>query len=104
MTYLADNPADADYFYLIAVLTGWTKNAATTASVAMYLIGEEGTSATHVLEDKYVELFQIGSEDWFVVAEKASLGKLKSLVVWHNCSGDIPTWWVLKYATRDLVA
>ena len=94
MTFLADNDINAHYYYLVTVLTGMMNNAGTTAKVFMIIFGDEGESKVHGLEDKHVDLFQVGSENWFLVAVKRSLGNLKTLIVWTDCSGMFPTWLV----------
>ena len=94
MTFLADNDTNAHYYYLVTVLTGMMNNAGTTAKVFMIMFGDEGETKVHGLEDKHVDLFQVGSENWFLVAVKRSLGNLKTLIVWHDCSGMFPTWLV----------
>ena len=94
VTFLADNDVNAHYHYLVAVLTGMKNNSGTTANVSMVMFGDKGTSHRYVLAEKNVELFQVGSEDWFLVAVKSSLGNMKKLIVWHDCSGMFPTWWV----------
>ena len=94
MTFLADNDINAHYYYILTVLTGMMNNAGTTAKVFMIMFGDEGETKAHGLEDKHVDLFQVGSENWFLVACKRCLGNLKTLIVWHDCSGMFPTWLV----------
>ena len=93
ITYLADNVFNAKRHYWVAILTGIR---GTTGEVSMRLIGDNGTSAKHVLEDKNtnVPLFQIGSEHWFILSERRSLGRLRTVVVWVDYSNAAPSWWV----------
>ena len=92
MTYVGDNHDSAEHFYMVAVLTSMLKDSGTTAKVSIRITGEEGTSATHMLHDKNVKLFQTGAEDWFVLAEDNSLGRLKGLTVWVDYSNTAPSW------------
>jgi len=92
VTYLADNIGGASYLYTITVFTGMSKEAATTAEISVCVKGDHGTSATHKLEDENVLLFQTGEEDWFIMAETKSLGRLKELTVWVDYSNTAPSW------------
>ena len=92
MTYLADNKESADHFYMAAVLTGMSKNSATTAKVSIRLKGDNGRSAEHTLDDTNFRLFQTGEEDWFILAEENSLGSLKRITVWVDYSNTAPSW------------
>ena len=92
MTYLADNAYNAEHFYMVTVLTGMLKHSATTATVYISLTGDKATSAKHLLGDNNVKLFQASGEDWFILAEKYTLGRLKSLTVWVDYSNSSPAW------------
>ena len=92
MTYVSDNHDSADHFYMVAVLTSMLKDSGTTARVSIRITGDEGSSATHMLHDNNVKLFRTGAEDWFVVAEDTSLGKLNDLTVWVDYSNTTPAW------------
>ena len=92
MTYLADNVGGACYLYTITVLTGMSKEAATTADISLRITGNRRNSAKHKLEDNNVRLFQTGEEDWFIMAETKSLGRLKELTVWVDYSNTEPSW------------
>ncbi|KAI0227879.1 Polycystic kidney disease and receptor for egg jelly-related protein, partial [Lamellibrachia satsuma] len=75
--------------------------AGTTATISMRMTGDKRTGAKHVLEDANVHLFQIGSEDWFIVAEKHSLGSLTELVIWVDYSKAPPSWFLNQINVRD---
>ena len=92
VTYLADNGENAEHFYMLTVLTGMSKEAATKARVSVRIAGDNGTSAKHALRDKNVKLFQRGAEDWFILAEDDSLGRLNDLTVWVDYSNTSPSW------------
>ena len=92
VTYLADNGESAEHFYMLTVLTGISKHAATKAEVSVRIAGDNGTSAKHALRDQNVKLFQTGAEDWFILAEDKSLGRLNDLTVWVDYSNTSPSW------------
>ena len=79
-----------------------SKEAATTAEISVCVKGDQGTSATHKLEDENVLLFQTSEEDWFIMAETKSLGRLKELTVWVDYSNTAPSWWVASDASHIL--
>ena len=92
MTYLADNAEGDSCMYIITVLTGIFKASATTAKVSIRIWGDQGKSAKHMLDDDNAQLFQPGEEDWFIMAETKSLGRLKGLTVWVDYSNTDPSW------------
>lgn len=92
MTFLDDNPTNANYYYLVTVMTGWKADGGTTSTVGMYVTGKLGRSVRHVLLDPQTEPFQMGAEDSFILAEPKCLGPLKNVCVWHDCSGVSPGW------------
>ena len=92
VTYLADNVDTAQHFYMVTVLTGMSKYSATTATVYISLTGDKATSAKHLLGDNNVKLFQNSGEDWFILAEEHTLGRLNGLTVWVDYSHTSPAW------------
>ena len=85
---------DAKYYYLLTVITGWKRDAGTSATVTMYMIGTLGVSEALVLADPSRFVHEAGAECWFLVATPSSLGQLRTLRVWHNCSGIFPSWYL----------
>ena len=92
MTYVGDNQDTAEHFYMVTVLTSMLKHSGTTARVSIRVTGDKGTSEIHTLHDNNVKLFQTGAEDWFVLAEDNSLGRLNDLTVWVDYSNTHPSW------------
>ena len=92
VTYVADNDVDANHFYIVTVLTGMGNGASTKATISIRLKGEKGKGMVHVLADNNIELFQIGAEDLFVVAEKTNLGRINEVSVWVDYSNTAPAW------------
>ncbi|KAI0208686.1 Polycystic kidney disease protein 1-like 3 [Lamellibrachia satsuma] len=93
---------DAEYYYLITVMTGWQRDAGTSATVAMYMIGSLGVSETLVMADPTRFIHDSGAECWFLVATTANLGRLLYLRVWHNCSGIFPSWFLKQITVRNI--
>ena len=85
---------DSDYHYLVTVITGWQRNAGTSATVAMDMVGSLGVIETLVLADPTRCVHESGAETWFLIATDETLGELSELRVWHDCSGIFPSWFV----------
>nr|KAG5693167.1 hypothetical protein BaRGS_035365 [Batillaria attramentaria] len=64
------------------------------ARVYMYLKGTLDKSRVHRLTGKGQKLFMEGAENWFLVTTPTDLGNLKSVVVWHDNSGDSAAWFL----------
>jgi len=92
VTYLADNDLTANNLYVVTVLTGMRQKAGTNANVSLRLVGENGRGVKHVLADDHVELFQVGAEDWFVVAERKRLGRITHVCLWVDYSNKSSVW------------
>ncbi|KAI0211040.1 Polycystic kidney disease protein 1-like 2 [Lamellibrachia satsuma] len=101
VTSLADNASDAHYYYLVTVLTCMMTQAGTTAYVSICMTGDKGPDAKHRLDDNNIVLFQVGSKDWFFVAEKGSLGILNTIDVWVDYSDTSPAWFLNQITVRD---
>ena len=91
MTRVAD-AHNAHYAYLLTIFTGMKRGAGTEGEVSMCMNGDEGHGAMHDMIDSTVRLFEAGAEDWFIIAEKRSLGKLDSVTVWVDYSDTTPSW------------
>ena len=44
------------------------------------------------MTDDEQELFVKGAENWFILTTPSCLGRIKSVVVWHDSSGLSPAW------------
>ena len=53
-----------------------------------------GQSRVHRLTDDEQDLFVKGAENWFILTTPGSLGRVRSVVVWHDSSGSSPAWLV----------
>ncbi|XP_041369324.1 polycystic kidney disease protein 1-like 2 [Gigantopelta aegis] len=102
VTVLADNHRTDHYVYLICVVTGWWAHAGTTSRVFIYLSGKRGQSNRHALYDRERHLFTSGAENWFLLKTRQCLGKIKSVVIWHDNSGNNPSWYLKEVVVTDI--
>ncbi|NWU96850.1 PK1L2 protein, partial [Upupa epops] len=102
ITVLADNDPFAQYRYLVTVFTGHRRGAATTSKVTLTLYGLEGESDPHHLTDPDTPVFERGGVDVFLLCTFFPLGELQSIRLWHDNSGDSPSWYVNRVLVHDL--
>ncbi|KAM6380599.1 polycystin-1-like protein 3 [Pluvialis apricaria] len=102
ITVLEDNDPFAQYRYLVTVFTGHRRGAATTSKVTLTLYGLEGESEPHHLTDPDTPVFERGGVDVFLLCTFFPLGKLQSIRLWHDNSGDSPSWYVNRVLVHDL--
>lgn len=60
--------------------------------VTVTLYGLDGESEPHHLSDPDIPVFERGGVDVFLLSTLFPLGELKSLRLWHDNSGDRPSW------------
>uniref|UniRef100_A0A8C8RBC5 Polycystic kidney disease protein 1-like 2 n=1 Tax=Pelusios castaneus TaxID=367368 RepID=A0A8C8RBC5_9SAUR len=102
ITVLEDNDPFAQYRYLVTVFTGHRRGAATTSKVTLTLYGLEGESEPHHLADPDTIVFERGGVDVFLLCTLFPLGELQSIRLWHDNSGDSPSWYVNRVLVHDL--
>ncbi|NXT10193.1 PK1L2 protein, partial [Prunella fulvescens] len=102
ITVLEDNDPFAQYRYLVTVFTGHRRGAATTSKVTLTLYGLDGESEPHHLNDPYTPVFERGGVDVFLLCTFFPLGELQSIRLWHDNSGDSPSWYVNRVLVHDL--
>uniref|UniRef100_A0A8C3BVY4 Polycystic kidney disease protein 1-like 2 n=1 Tax=Cairina moschata TaxID=8855 RepID=A0A8C3BVY4_CAIMO len=102
ITVLEDNDPFAQYRYLVTVFTGHRRGAATTSKVTLTLYGLEGESEPHHLTDPDTPVFERGGVDVFLLCTLFPLGELQSIRLWHDNSGDNPSWYVNRVMVQDL--
>ncbi|NXY82693.1 PK1L2 protein, partial [Alcedo cyanopectus] len=102
VTVLEDNDPLAQYHYLVTVFTGHRRGAATTSEVTLTLYGLEGESEPHHLTDPDTPVFERGGVDVFLLCTFFPLGELQSIRLWHDNSGDSPSWYVNRVLVHDL--
>ncbi|XP_007937387.1 LOW QUALITY PROTEIN: polycystic kidney disease protein 1-like 2 [Orycteropus afer afer] len=102
VTMLEDNDPFAQYHYLVTVYTGHRQGAATSSKVTVSLHGLDGESEPHHLADPDTPVFERGGMDVFLLSTLFPLGDLQSLRLWHDNSGDQPSWYVSRVLVHDL--
>ncbi|CAM2101117.1 unnamed protein product [Caretta caretta] len=102
ITVLEDNDPFAQYRYLVTVFTGHRRGAATTSKVTLTLYGLEGESEPHHLTDPDTLVFERGGVDVFLLCTLFPLGELQHIRLWHDNSGDSPSWYVNRVLVHDL--
>ncbi|KAJ6666084.1 hypothetical protein lerEdw1_000988 [Lerista edwardsae] len=102
ITVLEDNDPFAQYRYLVTVFTGHRRGAATTSKVTLTLYGQEGESEPHHLMDPDTPVFERGAVDVFLLCTLFPLGELQSIRLWHDNSGDSPSWYVNRVLVHDV--
>ncbi|XP_021075889.1 polycystic kidney disease protein 1-like 2 [Mus pahari] len=100
---LEDNDPFAQYHYLVTVYTGHRRGAATSSKVTLTLYGSDGESEPHHLSDPGAAVFERGGVDVFLLSTLFPLGELQSLRLWHDNSGDRPSWYVSRVLVHDSV-
>ncbi|KAI4534073.1 hypothetical protein MG293_014933 [Ovis ammon polii] len=102
VTALEDNDPLAQYHYLVTIYTGHRRGAATSSKVTVTLYGLDGESEPHHLSDPDIPVFERGGVDVFLLSTLFPLGELRSLRLWHDNSGDQPSWYVSRVLVHDL--
>ena len=99
---LLDNNDEDAYEYLITVYTGSCKDAGTSASVGCILVGKYGISDPRALYDPRFPTFQKSDMNSFILKTYYELGDLQSIQIWHNNSGEKPSWFLSQVIVEDL--
>lgn len=60
--------------------------------VTLTLYGQEGESEPHHLMDPDTPVFERGAVDVFLLCTLFPLGELQSIRLWHDNSGESPSW------------
>ncbi|XP_034417690.1 polycystic kidney disease protein 1-like 2 [Cyclopterus lumpus] len=102
VTVLEDNDPLDEHRYLLSVSTGHRRGASTSSQVTITLLGAEGTSEPHHLEDPKKCVFERGAVDVFLLTAPFSLGDLQGIRLWHNNSGGHPAWYVGNVVVHDV--
>ena len=86
--------ADCKHVYEISIQSGIWRGCGTTASVAIILFGENGSTPPITLSQKHLQqrFFARGSVNTFTIHLAESLGSLFKIKIWHDNSGTSPAW------------
>ncbi|XP_045474270.1 uncharacterized protein LOC123680420 isoform X2 [Harmonia axyridis] len=101
---LSDVIRDNRYGYLIIINTSLRLGAGTTSNVMIRLKGVRGDSEPHVLNypDPLMFILQRHGEDWFLLATRDNLGRIKEIELWIDGVGSSPSWSCSSVAILDL--
>ena len=97
-------PMDGEHLYEVSVYTGMWKGSGTSANVAMIVYGEETRSDTLYLLDRYTDkkLFARASVNNFIISLSDNLLPPIMIKIWHDNSGDNPSWYINQVVIKDL--
>ena len=90
--------------YEVVVYTGFSSQAGTSSEVRMVLTGGLDETSPRRLKDNVPgrRKFCRGNVDYFLLSVPRSLGKLKTLRIWHDNTGDHPAWYLLRVMVHDV--
>lgn len=88
----------------LSVYTGIWRGSGTSANVAMIIYGEETRSETLHLFDRYSDkkLFARASINNFLISLPDNLLSPFMIKIWHDNSGNNPSWYISQVVMRDL--
>lgn len=99
---LTDNDPFDTLCYLVTIFTGSRWGSGTRANVFIQLMGTEGTSDVHCLSHPYFKTLYRGSINTFLLTTKNDLGDIHSIRVWHDNSGEAPSWYLSRIKVENL--
>lgn len=90
------NENQGDNKYLISIQTGMWRANGTTANVGLAIHGSDGNTEDITLTDSQSEkiFFSRGSINNFTLSLPEALGSLEKIRIWHDNSGDNPSWFL----------
>lgn len=91
------------YVYEVTISTNKGRNSGTTANITFLVVGENGSSGTLPLSKLTKVKFKRGTVVTVVLSLPSSLGQLLYLHIWHDNSGDNPSWYLDHVAIRDVL-
>lgn len=91
------------YVYEVTISTNKGRNSGTTANITFLVVGENGSSGTLPLSKLTKVKFRRGTVVTVVLSLPSSLGQLLYLHIWHDNSGDNPSWYLDHVAIRDVL-
>lgn len=90
--------------YEVVVYTGFSSHAGTSSEVRMVLTGGLDETSPRRLKDTEPgrRKFCRGNVDYFLLSVPRSLGKLKTVRIWHDNTGEDPSWYLLRVMVHDV--
>lgn len=90
--------------YNLTVVTGVWKGSGTDANVAIVIHGSETQSQPIILNKNMIKSRTVltrGNEDSFTINLPMSLGEVRYIHVWHDNSGNSPSWFLSHVIVTD---
>ena len=98
------NEKEGDTQYSISIQTGMWRTNGTSANVGLAIYGSKGNTEDITLTDSQAEkiFFSRGSINNFTLCLPESLGSLEKIRIWHDNSGNNPSWFLMQVVIVDL--
>ncbi|KAJ7382447.1 hypothetical protein OS493_034884 [Desmophyllum pertusum] len=88
----------ASYRYELSIRTGVWPGSGTTANTSFIIYGDEGNSGRLTIQQDlstgFKPIFARGTEQTFAFVLDQALGDIYALQVWHDSSGNDPSWFL----------
>lgn len=95
---------EATFQYDLTVITGVWRDSGTDAKVAIVIHGNDAQSQPIILHKNMIKSRTVlarGSEDSFTINLPMSLGEVRYIHVWHDNSGNSPSWFLSHVIVTD---
>ena len=99
---LPDNDPRDDFRYELTIWTGRRAHAGTTARVSLIFSGEDSDTAPRLLTDPLKPTLQQSNIDSFLMTTPEYLGRITCLRIWHDNTGNDPSWYFSRMLVEDL--
>ncbi|XP_022801964.1 uncharacterized protein LOC111339550, partial [Stylophora pistillata] len=101
---LPDNDPRDTYMYEVVVYTGYSSHAGTSSEIRIVLTGGLDETSPRRLKDAEPgrRKFCRGNVDYFLLSVPRCLGKLKTLRIWQDNTGNDPSWYLLRIMVHDV--
>lgn len=103
MANVCINEDEGESKYGISIQTGMWRGNGTSANVGLAIYGSDGSTDDITLTDPQAEkiFFSRGSINNFTLCLPESLGTLEKIRIWHDNSGDNPSWFLMQVLIAD---
>ena len=99
---MPDNDPRDNYNYEVVVYTGHSKYSGTTANVFLAISGKRDETEPRALLDVGKTALKPGGVDTFLLSVPSTLGKLDHVRIWHDNTGESPSWYLSRILIRDV--
>ena len=100
------NNAEDEHRYHVSIQTGMWRGSGTTANVCLSIHGSDSITDAIPLADPQLgkQFFARASINNFTLSFPDSLGTLEKIRIWHDNSGDSPSWFLMQISIVDVAA